>query len=366
MAIAEEILVSVSMRSTSRLAFHQVLGTLTLEASRLMERQPDLPALIGAGNLERMRLHHHDHAALMDNVFFFGSFDLLTQSLPRIYHEYTISGFSLDYFQAAFGAWKHTVQLQVQPDLAKPILGLYDWMIKHHQTFAAQARLLAKGMPTKPVVLDLECLVDALLAGDREAASRMVTEAVGVKPSLEHLYLHLIEPVLHEVGRRWELARITPAQEHVASALVTRIMGEAYANLDLVPTPGKRAVVCTGPREQHQIGAWMVSDLLEVIGWDAQLLGAVPSPVNLLDQLTAFRPSVLALSITLPTHLQDASMLIQAVRSCPGLEGLRIMVGGQALRADPEWANRQGVDGYAKDAREAALLADTWWEGTMP
>ena len=106
----------------------------------------------------------------------------------------------------------------------------------------------------------------------------------------------------------------------------------------------------------------MVSDLLEVRGWNARLLGANPSPEGLLSLLDDFRPAFLAVSVTMPFHLQDAAHLITTVRARPGLEDLKIMVGGPAFVMDDALPTAIGADGYAPDARSAALLAEEWWK----
>jgi methanogenic corrinoid protein MtbC1 len=204
--------------------------------------------------------------------------------------------------------------------------------------------------------------VGVFIEGDFKAAEQLIHEALGEHPDLEEFYLWILDPVMREIGRRWEHSQVSSAQEHVASALVTRMMSVAYSRIDRDPVLGKRVVACAGPHEQHQIGAWMVSDLLEARGWDARLLGADPSSEGLLRLLDEFRPVVLALSVTVPFHLRDAAQLIEAVRRRPGLEDLRIMVGGQAFAMDAGLAKAIGADGYAPDARSAALLAEGWWE----
>lgn len=351
-----------ALTAASSLAYHQVLGTLTDDVNRALEDRPDLADLIGADNLELMRDNHHNHAAFMDNVFFLGNLQLLRRVLPWVYRVYTARGFSPAYFPVELQAWTMAIRTRIRSPLAEPILAVYAWMIRHHEDLAEQARLAGPAEPPPSLAVDLDRFVGAFLEGDYGAAVQLTREALGEHPDLEDLYLRILDPVMHEIGRRWERALVTSAQEHVASALVTRMMSVAYAGIDADPAPGKRVVACSGPHEQHQIGAWMVSDLLEARGWATRLVGADPSPAGLLSLLDEFRPVVLALSVTVPFHLRDAALLIESVRQRPGLEGLRVMVGGQAFALDAGLATAIGADGYAPDARSAALLAEVWWE----
>jgi methanogenic corrinoid protein MtbC1 len=239
-------------------------------------------------------------------------------------------------------------------------------MLRHHEDFAASAQVPDLAVPTQSAGVDLDLFVGVFLAGDFKTAERLTKEALGEQPKLEDFYLWILDPVMREIGRRWEQSQVSSAQEHIASALATRMMSVAYGRFDMEPMLGKRAVVCTGPHEQHQIGAWMVSDLLEVRGWDARLLGANPSQEGLLSLLDSFRPALLAISVTMPFYLREAAALLEAVRQHPGLEGLKIMVGGPAFAMDETLPAAIGADGYAADARSAALLAEEWWNQGLP
>ncbi len=344
------------------LSFHESMGTLTDDVDRELEGRPDLKDLIGADNVELMRDNHRNHVAFMDNVFFLGNYNLLARIVPWVYRVYTARGFTLDYFPVELQAWADAIRNRMPPQQAAPILAVYAWMIRHHDDFAQQAHLPEAVAPAPVHAIDLDRFVEIFLEGDFKAAERLTRETLGERPDLEEFHLWILDPVMREIGRRWERSLVSTAQEHVASALVTRMMSIAYSRVDRDPALGKRVVACSGPHEQHQIGAWMVSDLLEARGWDARLLGADPSPEGLLSLLDAFKPAVLALSVTVPFHLRDAAQLIESVRRRPGLEDLRIMVGGQAFMTDTSLAAAIGADGYAPDARSAALLAECWWE----
>jgi len=295
-------------------------------------------------------------------VFFLGNYNLLQRIIPWVYRVYSARGFSLDYFPVELQAWADAIRRRIPQPLSAPILAVYGWMIGHHQDFIESSRLPDPEGPGLTQAIPLDRLVDVFLDGDFRGAERLMKELLGEHPPLEECYLRILDPVMREIGRRWEKALVSSAQEHVASALATRIMSVSYARFDMEPVPGKRAVVCAGPHELHQIGAWMVSDLLEVRGWDARLLGADPSVDDLLSLLDEFRPAILALSVTMPFHLMDVARLIELVRGRPGQGGLRIMVGGPAFSMDEALPGAIGADGYAGDARSAALLAEAWWK----
>jgi len=172
----------------------------------------------------------------------------------------------------------------------------------------------------------------------------------------------MLDPAMREIGRLWEEARITTAQEHMASSLVVRMMAKAFARVDAQTNPEKRCLVSASPNEHHQIGAWMISDLLEVRGWTTRFLGADTPTQALLEALDDFRPRVLALSVTMSFNLRNTADLIARVRQHSGRRAPRIMVGGRVFQETPGLALSIGADGEAADAAGACLLAEAWLE----
>ena len=66
--------------------------------------------------------------------------------------------------------------------------------------------------------------------------------------------------------------------------------------------------------EQHQIGARMLADFLEMAGWDTFFLGADTPISGTLQQVAERAPHVLALSVTMPFHVQAVADLIARIR----------------------------------------------------
>jgi methanogenic corrinoid protein MtbC1 len=62
--------------------------------------------------------------------------------------------------------------------------------------------------------------MEALLRGDRQTASRLVMEAVENGVSVRDIYLHVLHVSRREIGRLWQLNRISVAPKHVLSQLI--------------------------------------------------------------------------------------------------------------------------------------------------
>jgi len=79
-------------------------------------------------------------------------------------------------------------------------------------------------------------------------------------------FVHVVQPAMYAVGARWENGLFSVAQEHLASAMVSRIMTSVSSfGFSSAPHRGK-AVISSAVNEFHEIGAWMIASCLESDG----------------------------------------------------------------------------------------------------
>ena len=203
-----------------------------------------------------------------------------------------------------------------------------------------------------PLSLTRRLFVQALLAGQRQAALNIALEALRNGAAVQDLYADVFQDALYEVGRLWETNAITVAQEHMATAVTQYVMAHVFGSIHS-PSPSRGVAVMTGvPGELHHVGALMVSDMLETHGWRVQFLGSNLPIAAILAAITDARPQLLGISITMPFNLHHAVRLIEEAKRV--VPGLRAVVGGAACRGDA-WHNT-GADHYATDVRGAIDL----------
>jgi methanogenic corrinoid protein MtbC1 len=194
-----------------------------------------------------------------------------------------------------------------------------------------------------------ERYVDALVDGDPAAAAALVHAASADGLDVRTLYLHVLQPALYEIGRRWEEAEISIAQEHLATATTQSLMARLAERLgaELRPRRGRTALVACAEGELHSIGVRMVADFLEADGWDVLFVGAL-SPVGALAEMAAARGvDVVALSASLSERLPEVAA---AVRALAALDPRPLIaVGGQAFNGEPAAARATGADLYANN-----------------
>jgi methanogenic corrinoid protein MtbC1 len=331
---------------------------LVREVNFAMSSRKDLQMLIGGNPVEMMTMNHENHAAFMANVFFLNQFELLAKTVVWVYRTYRAHSFSYDYFPVELRAWMDAVKKLLSAAHQQQILAIYQWMIDVHEDMVLIAeqssddadKSISHGDKRK------ERFLDALLNADHSETLAMALE-VNDPAGFASFLLEVIQPSMYEIGRLWEKGTISVAQEHLASSIVGRIMSQLYTmNVSVKPTRG-RAVITAAPNEFHELGAWMVSDLLELDGWQIRYLGANTPLEDLLNLLEAYKPQLLALSVTMPFNLNTAKKIITAVREKESLLSMKIMVGGGVFQSMPDIWTELGADAAAENAREAVATA---------
>ncbi|HEX8617637.1 MAG TPA: cobalamin-dependent protein, partial [Thermoanaerobaculia bacterium] len=198
----------------------------------------------------------------------------------------------------------------------------------------------------------------ALLGGSRAQATSIIRNALEAGNDIRSLYRHVFEPAQHEVGRLWQLNQISVAQEHYCTAATQHIMTQFYAQLFGGEKRDSRAVgMCVGG-ELHEVGLRIITDLLELEGWQTWYLGASVPPAAAVQLCVDQRADVLLISATLPPHIGAVAEVIRLFRARPELAHAKVIVGGRAFRSAPDLWRTIGADAYATNADECLATID--------
>ncbi len=160
--------------------------------------------------------------------------------------------------------------------------------------------------------------LDALLRGERRVASQLVLDAVEQGTGIKDVYLHVFQQSQYEIGRLWQMNRITVAQEHYCTAATQLIMSQLYPYLFSAKRIGRRLVATCVGEELHELGMRMVADFFEMEGWDTYYVGANTPAESILKTVAEGRRTSWRISATMTFHLQDVAALIADLRRAPG------------------------------------------------
>lgn len=307
---------------------------------------------------------HRNHVNLMANVFEYDLCALLVQTIPRMHLASLSRGFSREYFTVELSAWRDAAAVVLCPESAGAVIPVYQWIIDHHDDLVSAARKSAAGAPPSggtPWDSMAERFLKQLVWGNTRECLSIASE-IASTDQLMPFFRHVVQPAMHEIGLMWERGVISVSQEHAASSIVGRVMSSLYASFARPhPTKG-RAVVGAVTCEYHELGAWIISDMLELDGWEVRYLGANTPPGDMLTILERFSPHIFALSVTMPFNLEHASRIISAMRENPRTAQIAVLAGGIAINMSPGLWKTIGADGSAPDVEGAVELAAQLWE----
>ena len=195
----------------------------------------------------------------------------------------------------------------------------------------------------------------AQLAGDRREAVRLLMEeGIGRGNSVIDLHLRVIQQAQREIGRLWEQNSVSVAQEHQATAVSQLALAHLYQQSIRRPSVGKTVLVACAEGELHDVGARICADVLDLHGFDVRFLGANVPTDCLLGFVERTRPDLVALSVTLPTHLPATHAAVDALHA---RSRVPLAVGGRALDLPGAREGWSGVAIFGGDALELLRAA---------
>lgn len=135
-------------------------------------------------------------------------------------------------------------------------------------------------------------------------------------------------PLLEKVGAAWAAGRVSPAQEHLASGVLERVL--TWMNdPSMSAQEGPGVVVATLPGERHALGARLAAAAATLEGWRPTYLGA-DLPV---DEIVAAARNVgaemVALSAVRTDQIAETEAALAALRQLLDAD-VSIVVGGAA------------------------------------
>ncbi len=361
--ILKETVKIIPVPYSSAQEYSEQVNLIKAEVDRILTARSDINKMIGQNPLSVMYDNHNNHVTFMSNIFKLNDYELMSRVIVWVYHTYRSQGFSFDYFPIAMNAWIKAVDQYLEPSKAEPIKELYRWIIKNHELFIDASQSIEK----PPLSIDQKWLelkdtfLAYLLEGSHRKAVELSLKSVHSASDLTEFYLQVIQPAMYDIGNLWEKGNISVAREHLASAIVTRVMASLYPKYIILEQTKSSAIVTAAPNEYHEIGPRMVADMLEMDGWDINYTGANTPPESLVDLAVAKHPFFIAISVGMPFNIDRTQKLIQLIRDQKQLKDTKIMVGGQCLKMSSQVRKAIGADGSGDSAREAVLLAAEWW-----
>lgn len=123
----------------------------------------------------------------------------------------------------------------------------------------------------------------------------------------------IASPLLGQVGERWSHGETTPAHEHMASAVLLRILGRVL-EVSEPPVGASTIVVGTPAGQEHEFGALFAAATAASDGWSVTYLGPNLPADDLATAVRSTGADALAISIVYPSSDIDLGVELRELR----------------------------------------------------
>jgi methanogenic corrinoid protein MtbC1 len=253
-------------------------------------------------------------------------------------------GFGPSYFGRMLEAWSVAIASELPQaaaaELARPIDEL-----RHNLGALVES---AQAVPGPDV--EVAGFVRLLLARERRAAAEtaLVRKTPATRTAAE-----LVLPSLRHIGRMWETARISVADEHAATEICRYVLYRLFDSVEPMPANGLKALVACAPGEEHELGAELAAEHLRMSGWGVFAVGRSAPVEDVVAAVASYAPNVAVFAVTMIANLTAARGLVDAALAAG--PGLGIVLGGRAAElAAPRLAQPRVVVVTRFDSAEAA------------
>jgi methanogenic corrinoid protein MtbC1 len=264
-------------------------------------------------------------------------------------------GFPSQVLITSLNCMKQALQETLPSELAVLACNFIDTALEH-QSFISET-LESCLSPAAPLHELASNYLDALLLGDRRAASQLILDSAAHGTPVKDIYMDVFQPCQHEIGRLWQMHRVSVAQEHFCTGVTQMIMSQLYTYITSAEKKDYLIVATSVGGELHEVGIRMVVDFLEMDGWNTYYLGANTPTESVLRAIKELRPDIVAISATISFHVSKVTQLIDSIRSSPRVPPVKILVGGYPFNITENLWRQVGADGYARSAQEAIRVA---------
>ncbi len=328
--------------------------------ARHYELQPELVSRYGQAGRERCLEDARYHLSYLAEA--------LSASSPALFADYvswakvmlSARGIPASDLTKNFECMGEVLEGNLPSEAGAPVRQFIDAGLKRLPEFPTELPTLIDDGPHSELAQKYLAL---LLRAERHAAARLVLDSVDAGVSPKDIYLHVFQRTQREIGRLWQMNKISVAHEHYCTASTQFIMSQLYPHIFRTERVGRTMVATSVAGELHELGVRMVADFFEMEGWDTYYLGANAPATSVVQAVIERKAEVLGISASMTFHLRAVEGLITLARKTAGWGDTKIMVGGYPFHLDPNLWRQVGADLYAGDAQQAINLVDRVYAG---
>jgi methanogenic corrinoid protein MtbC1 len=195
-------------------------------------------------------------------------------------------------------------------------------------------------------------LEDALLAVDRLAARRVLSEAAGTMST--HVFEDVVGPALAHIGAGWETGEVALSQVYM-SGRICEELAEEWLPQPVATGRAQPPVAIAVLEDYHVLGKRIVCAILRASGFELRDFGRVTA-AGLVERTLGEQIEVLLVStLMLPSALK-VGQVVAGLRAAGART--KVVVGGAPFRIDPQLSLEVGADAAGRTATDALPILD--------
>ncbi len=195
----------------------------------------------------------------------------------------------------------------------------------------------------------------AMMAGDEEQAVTLVNALVAQRLPLETIYTEVFAKSINDIGELYRQGITDEAHEHMASAIMERMMARVAQFYTPVARVSCRALLGCVAGNWHMLGLRMLADGLKTLGWETIFLGANVPTVSFISMAQAVKPDLVIVSCAMQEQAEAAHDLLTQlalIRQKEVQSPFQIAAGGHYFLEHAEGITRLPIDFTAADLRQ--------------
>jgi len=266
---------------------------------------------------------HKRFGELLRAVYEFHLYENLPDEFSWYISTYSKRGFGEAFFTAMIKTWDIGIHSVIKPPQSHELAGPLQWLQQHFSLIYQQSSDTDVVLPD-----EMRLFVDLLLSKKRKEAANHMLLLLNQGVAIEKLYTDLLTTALREIGRRWQKNEISVVDVHVATDICRYIIMRLVDSIPIKTSLPYRALVTCVPGEEHEMGAEIVENFLELKGWIIESMGHIAPESDIMKAIVSDKPDAVFLSVTLVANLPAAKSLALKIREQN--PQVKILMGGYA------------------------------------
>lgn len=197
--------------------------------------------------------------------------------------------------------------------------------------------------------------LELILNNNKMDAGKLITRLLDKGVKIKEIYMDIFQPTQYELGRLWQQGVISVAQEHYCTASTQLIMSQLYPYIFQKSKSDNSFIGTCVSGELHEIGIRMLSDLLELDGWNTYYLGANMPIDSIIKTIVDKKAKVVGLSATMTYHVEKVEQHIKAIRDNKECKEVKIIVGGYVFKLAKNLWEKIGADAFGEDLTDSIV-----------